>query len=202
MQRIKWLITGLVVLFMTGCASLSPLALPKVSQYTFTTWPKTTATPVRAKTQNTILVSLPVASPGYQTSKMVYVQVPYELQSFAHHAWVAPPSELLLPLMANRLRATGHFKAVVTPPFSGGVTYQLNTQLLVLQQEFLRPTSQVRLSIGATLINTATGQVVASRVFETTVEAPENNPYSGVLATNQAVHQLLDRIAGFVAKNV
>lgn len=183
-----------------SCSILTPQKMSSTRNYTMNVWPNKLVIPKQSQSSTTLLVMEPIASPGYQSSKMIYVTVPYELKSFADHRWVAPPSDLLLPLMANRLRAAGYFKAIVTPPFSGAATYQLNTQLLALQQEFLQPNSVVRLVMEVTLINVATGGVMANRVFEITVPA-NNDPYSGVLATNKAAHQLLDQIAAFVVKH-
>lgn len=190
-------LASLLASLLSSCADLSPLPVPQESRYTFTPWPKNVHMPQHAKTNKTLFISTPVAAPGYRASDMIYVQVPYQLQSFADHRWVAPPATLLLPLLANRLRATGYFKAVVTAPFSGDANYQLKTQLLVLQQEFMTPKSKVRMSIEATLMQGSTGAVIADRVFSTTVSAPRNNPYSGVLAANQAAHVLIGKITAF-----
>ena len=199
------ILRNIVVIVVFAClqsaCSLKPLSVTPSSQYTFTTWPKTTAFPEKSISNKTILVSVPIAAPGYQSSKMIYVAVPYELNAFANHCWVAPPADLLLPLLSNRLRAAGYFKAVVTPPFSGRVTYQLNTQLLILQQEFMQPESSVRMAVEVTLIRTETGAVVANHVFEAVVPADNNNPYGGVLAANKAAHQLLDKVTLFVVKH-
>ncbi|OGT49173.1 MAG: hypothetical protein A3E82_09480 [Gammaproteobacteria bacterium RIFCSPHIGHO2_12_FULL_38_11] len=149
----------------------------------------------------TLLVTTPIALPGYTSSRMIYVKIPYQLKSFSDHFWVAPPAELLLPLIAHRLQATRYFQAVVTSPFSGNANVQLNTKLLTLQQEFLQPVSCVRLVMEATLINTGTGQVIASQIFTAVVAAPGDNPYSGVLATNDAAHRIARQIAQFVVKS-
>jgi len=201
MKSIKTIGLFLSIIFISSC-SFSPIKTAPLSTYTITHWPKKTVVSQKTISARSILVTTPVASPGYNSSRMIYVMIPYQLKSFGDHRWVAPPAELLLPLMANRLRATGYFHAVVTSPFSGGANYQLNMQLLTLQQEFLQPTSKVRLTIEATLLNMTTGHVIASRVFESVVSAPENNPYSGVLATNIAAHNVLNQIARFVVKNV
>lgn len=149
-------------------------------------------------TNKTLLVSTPIASSGYASSKMIYILIPFQLKSYVDNRWIAPPSELLLPLLADQIRATNYFRAVVTSPFSGSSNYQLNTQLLTLQQEFLQPQSVVRLTMQATLINATTGNVIASRVFEAVVPANENTPYAGVLATNQAAKIVMKNIAAFV----
>ncbi|MCX7124829.1 MAG: ABC-type transport auxiliary lipoprotein family protein, partial [Gammaproteobacteria bacterium] len=170
-----------------------------------TQWPKNTVNAAASQhsvSHKTLLVTTPIASPGYVSSRMIYVMIPYQLRSFSNHAWIAPPADLLLPLIANRLRANHYFKAVVTTPFSGAANIELNTQLLTLQQEFLQPQSVVRLTMEATLLDTASGHVIASHVFTAVVSAPGNNPYSGVLATNQAAHNVVSQIAKFVVNSV
>ncbi len=195
----------IVILFLSiilSSCSLSPIKTAYVSTYTITNHVKKIGRSRHALSHKTLFVTEPTASPGYGSSQMIYEITPYQLEPFSDHAWVAPPAELLLPLIANQLRATHYFHAVVTSPFVGGTDYQLSTRLLVLQQEFLRPQSVVRLEMEVTLINTVTGQVVTNRVFETVVPCAENNPYSGVMATNLAAHMIVNKIARFVVRNV
>lgn len=187
----------LVLISLTACG---PVTLPSVSTYTI-------SGPVaikvgKAKTNKTLLISLPFASPGYQSNKMAYVTIPFRLRYFAQNQWVAPPAEMLMTLFAEKLRQTNYFKAVMTAPFSGVTTYRLDTHLLILQQEFLRPISQVRLLLQATIINNMNNRVISSRRFQIVVNAPENNPYSGVLAANQAAAKLSARLAHFVLQTV
>lgn len=199
--HIKFFCIFILAFFLASC-NLSPIKIASEYSYTITQWPKNNFAPAHAKTEQTLLVTSPIAAPGFTSSRMVYVLIPYQLRSFADHRWVAPPSYLLLPLLANRLREAGYFKAVVTSPFSGSATYQLNTELLTLQQEFLKPQSQVRLTMVATLVQVTDGHVVASRVFTIVIPTKENNPYGGVLATNQAAHDMMREITNFVVRNV
>ena len=190
----------LIAALLSACSLSSPVQLPRQSSYTISG--PYIPIPKYSKTKLTMLISMPVASSGYQSSNMMYIQMPYKLKSFADNRWVAPPAEMLLPLLAQRLRSYGYFKAVVTPPFAGITNYRLDTQLLILQQEFLRPTSLVRLVMQATIINNTTNRVVASRRFQVMVSAPANNPYSGVLATNKAADTLSKRISSFVIQSI
>lgn len=200
-MKIYRLISALFVIFLlSACALLRPVKLPRQGTYTISG--PYIAIPTDSKTSRTILVSTPVASSGYQSSKMIYIQTPFKLRAYAKNRWIAAPAEMLLPLFAQRLRACGYFKAVVTPPFSGITNYRLDTQLLTLQQEFLRPTSLIRLVIQATLINTTTNRVLASRRFQVMVSAPGNNPYSGVLAANKAADIMSKRLSSFVIQSV
>ncbi len=114
---------------------------------------------------------------------------------------MAPPAQMILPLLLSALRAQGYFYAVVSPPFSGITNLRLDTQLVKMQQEFLLPTSCVRMVIQAQLINNTTNRIVASRRFETVVSAPENNPYSGVRSANKAAAVLSQKIARFCVRS-
>ena len=195
----KLFIVTLSTVLLSGC--LSPVKTNELSTYTLTNYPANTVAH-KVGAHGTLLVTTPSASPGYQSSDMIYVTTPYQLKAFADHAWVAPPSQLLLPLLTEKLQKTGQFKAVVSTPFTGFSTYQLNTRVLSLQQEFLQPQSDVRLMMSATLVNTATGRVIGDRTFTAIVPAMSNNPYGGVLATNKAAHNVMNQIAAFVVKKL
>lgn len=188
------------VIFLCQCSVFSPVKLPSVSTYTINSWLDQKTKSPHPTSSRALFVTVPTASAGYNTNSMIYVAVPYKLKSFADNDWVAPPAELMLELLTDQIRALGYFHAVVTPPFSGSTTFQMNTQLLVLQQEFLKPISQVRLALEVTLIDVPTGQVLASRVFSAVIPAPGNNPYSGVLATNQVANLLAKQISAFVVR--
>ncbi len=187
-----------LALLVAGCG---PVKTPPVSTYTITTL-QDSFNPRRVKSHQTLLVNTPVASPGYASSNMIYIMVPFRLRSFANHRWVAPPSQMLLPIIAQRIRSTGFFKAVVTPPFSGITNYRLETNLIKLQQEFIDPMSHVRLVMQATLINSTTNRVVASRRFQVYLKAQANNPYSGVLAINRAATIMAAKLSNFVLRGV
>ncbi len=199
MKYCRAIIIFLTALLLGACGITSPVKLSRQSSYTIIG--PYLAAPRYSKSLNTILISQPIANSGYQTSNMIYVDTVYKLKAFAHHRWVAPPTEMLLPLLAERLRSSGYFKAVLTPPFSGITNYRLDTRLLVLQQEFLRPISLVRLSIQVTLVSSMTHRVISSRRFQVLVSAPDNNPYSGVLATNKAADIISRRVSNFVIQS-
>ncbi len=140
---------------------------------------------------------MPVADPGYRTSKMIYTKTPFQLKSFSVNKWVAPPAQMLLTVLLQRIRERNYFKAVVSPPFSGSTNYRLDTQLISLQQEFYRPESGVRFIVQANLFSNATNTVIASKRFHAYIPAPGNNPYAGVLAANRAAAIITTQIAAF-----
>lgn len=193
MNRVQRVVILSLVFALAACG---PVSVPPASTYTLSNLYDLT-TPSHSRSSATILISTPSANPGYTSSQMMYEMVPYKLKAYANNSWVAPPAEMLLPIIAARVSAKGYFKAVATSPFTGITTYRLSTKLFKLEQDFLQPTSKVHFVIQATLIKCATNTIVASRVFMASVPAPGNNPYSGVIAANQAAAQLTKSIADF-----
>ena len=189
----------LLVCSMSGCG---PINTPEQSTYALASFKPLALRKRISKTKYTLLVTTPVASPAFRSSKMLYEMIPYKLRAYSENRWAAPPAQMLLPLIATRLRSKAYFYAVVTPPFTGSANYRLDTHLLMLQQEFIQPTSLVRLALDASLVDSKTNKVIASREFMFTVPAPSNNPYGGVLAANKAAAQLTQRLARFVISSV
>lgn len=199
MKIIKFNIIGLIAILLSSC--LGPVAMKDMHVYAFNT-PKNLIITNSYRSHKTLLVAMPLANPGYETSNMIYESIPYNLRYFASHRWVAPPAQMIMPILADTIRATGYFKVVATVPFSGVSDYRLVTHLVKLQQEFIQPTSQVRLVMQVAVINSATNAVIASRRFKTLVAAQSNDPYSGVLATNKALNTMASQIAIFVKQTV
>ncbi len=185
-------ITCLTIL-LCACA----VKLPSVATYVLTV-PVLPIHPGIPKTHKVLLVSNMVANPGYKTEKMIYVTSPGHLGEFTRHKWVAPPAQMLTPLIVQRIEAKNYFHAVIMPPFEGNSDFRLETRLLVFQQEFIQSTSQVRCVIQAVLINSKTNKVLRSGQFQTVVASSANNPQGGVLAANQAAEQISEQIAQFV----
>lgn len=183
-------------IFLVAC---SPIKLPPLDSFTINSM-QPAAVPKLASSHKTLFIADPGAAPGYNSNAMIYVMTPFKLESYSQNQWVAPPAQMLLPVIADAVRRTNYFSAVITPPFAGNTDYSLDTSLVNLQQEFLLPTSQEHLTMLATLINNSTNRVVATQRFDFQVPAPTNNPYGGVLAANTAAGMLSAKIAAFVTK--
>jgi len=153
-----------------------------------------------SKINRTLLVAKPTATPGYQTKNMIYVMRRYELRSFTRNRWAAPPADMLQPLLVQSLRHTGHFRAVVSVPHAGLTDFHLDVHLLMLEQQFSGRSSRVKMVLLATITDDSTHKVIASKTFSAVVNAPGDNPYSGVVAANQATQQTMQAIARFCVR--
>lgn len=200
-KMIKVLCLLCLCFLMASCGLTSPIKLPPVYTYTLSSVLPTKQSS-RHHTSASLLVGMPVASAGFDSNHIVYEPLPFDLRAYANHQWAAPPPQMLMPLLAQAVRNQGYFKAVVTVPYSGMSQYHLETQLVALKQSFLKPVSAEIVTLQATLVNSQTHQVVASRQFSSTIKAPGNDPYSGVVAANQGVKQLTLQIARWVVRSV
>ena len=150
----------------------------------------------------TLIVDIPRAAPGFETSQIAYVRRPYEIEYYAHNQWVDRPSNMLAPKMVRAIERTGAFHAVLGGPTSASGQFRLETELVRLQQDFSTTPSRVRLTLRAALIDTATRKVVASREFDARVDAPTDDAYGGVIAAQRAASQIVAELASFCAASV
>ena len=149
-----------------------------------------------------LLVSMPLAEPGYETTKMVYLKRPYELEQYAVNQWADAPARMFASLMSERFSRTGSWRAVVPPSGSIRGDFRLDTYGFSLQQEFSQDPSRVRISVRAQLIEIREARIVGTRTFETVENAPSEDAYGGVMAANQAVAALLDDMASWLKECV
>jgi cholesterol transport system auxiliary component len=190
---------------LAGCGSLWPAKSPQPAVYSLQVMEGTAAsrrdeqTPARpdaaALAGPVLVVQVPLAAPGFDTTHIVYTQQPNRLQIFARHEWVDTPARMLAPLLVAALERGGAFRAVVQAPSAATGAMQLDTQLLRLQQEFGPVPSRVRLVLRAQLVDTGRRQVMATREFEQVVPSTSEDAPGGVAAAQQAANALLDDLA-------
>lgn len=190
----------ILVLCLLASCSLKPVKLELLNNYVLSS-----ASQVRFSGNQTplvILVSEPSANPGYQSTSMVYVTSPYRLQRYVRNMWVAPPAQLLMPLVKESLENTNKFHGVVAVPYSGDVDYRVNTHLVMLQQEMQQSHAQIHAVIQFAIVGYHSNKMIASKRFESIVPLQRNTPYDGVIAANKAVNTLLSQMSSFVVKTL
>ncbi len=187
----------LMALTLSACSLLSPVALPTINNYSLN---QSATQKVAAKTNHkTVLVAIPTASPGFQSTQMIYLLKPYQLQAFSKNAWIAPPAQMLQPLIVQSLRNAGVFHAVIAAPTVVSTDVRLVAHLLQLQQNFIAGPSRIEIAIQVDLIN-KNNDAIASRRFTQIVVCKQDNPQAGVIAANQATQLILQQVVRFVAQ--
>jgi cholesterol transport system auxiliary component len=197
MNKYAALILVLVELLLTAC---SPVKTTISNQYKLDSYGSKSFRPNASK--QSILITLPEAAAGYQRTDMLYVIKPFELSSFVNNAWVDQPANMLLPLLALSLQQSGYFYAVTSSINSEHTDYRLDTQLIELQQNFLRKPSQIDLVAKVVLTQVSDNRVIASRLISKHIKCPTDTPYGGVIAANQATKLFTAEVSDFVISHI
>jgi cholesterol transport system auxiliary component len=194
-------------ILVAGCSSLRPQDANPPAYYSLDragfaapAQEKRTSPPMLSAA--TLLVSPPRAAAGYDSRRILYVRTAHQLEYFARSEWVDTPARMLATLIVSTIQRGGSFLAVMPAPSAAAGELRLDTEIVRLQHEFGRTPSQVRFTLRAHLVDSASRNVVASRQFDATVAAPSENPYGGVLAANEAVRSVLEQLEAFCAEAV
>lgn len=144
-----------------------------------------------------LIVSPPQAAAGFDGPHMVYLRQAHQLEHFAHSHWVDTPARMLAPLITAALAHGTEIRTAVPSATGGAGELRLDTEIVRLQHDFSQQPSRVRFTLRATLMDNLTRRVLALHEFDETVVATTDDPYGGVVASNQAVRAVLQGLAGF-----
>lgn len=189
------LLTAVAVMLVSACSLFAPIendmrveVIDKLP----------TDIPQRQTNAATLLILAPNSNPVYDTVRIAYRNKPHQIEYFGRHEWGATPAQMLLPLLARTMENTGYFNAVVTPPYFGRYRYALRTEILELAQDFTVVPATLHLSVRAQLVDGTSNRIIASRTIAINEPMMQENPYAGVVATNEAAAKTLQQVAGFV----
>jgi cholesterol transport system auxiliary component len=192
--------TAAILAVVVGGCSVLPAPLPPDNIYLLEA---ASVSPVASTKRDVMLaVSLPRARAGFDTAQMVWVRQAHGLETYARNRWADTPAHMLAPLIKQSLERSGAFRAVVSSPSSVVAGLRLDTELVRLQQDFTVKPSEVRFTLGAQLIDTATQRVIATAEFDETEKCESEDAYGGVRAANRALERLLVRVVEFCAGKV
>ena len=185
----------LVPVLLGACAGLRTAPSESPTLYVLEAKPLTQA--AREKRDIVLEVSGPRAWPGFDTTYMIYVQRPYELDHFATNQWADTPSRMLAPLLVQALEQTRSFRTVMQTPGATPADLRLQVELIRLQQNFQTRPSRAELTVHLQLIDSRANRVLASSLLDESENAPSDDAYGGVVAANVALQRLLERVADF-----
>jgi cholesterol transport system auxiliary component len=150
----------------------------------------------------TLLVNVPREEPGFDTPRMAYLLRPDILAYYADSRWVDTPARMMAPLLVQAMEESGCWRAVVRAPNATDADFRLDTEDLVLEQEFFHRPSRVRLAIRAVLVDTRRQSVVGTRRFEALEDAPAEDAFGGANAANRAAGRILPALAAWAGNVV
>jgi len=202
-SRARCMCAALCLALAGGCSLLKPTASPTAPTYYSLDASRTAATAAPRATgaaPYALIVNETQAAAGFDSQRIIYVRQPYKLEYFAHSEWVDPPARMISSLIVGALEKSGAFRAVVSAPGSASGELRLETEVLLLQQEFAVSPSQVRFVLRVYLAEDNTRRVVGTRDIEAVVPAPSDDPYGGVQAANAAVQNVLEQLTAYCAQ--
>lgn len=190
-------ICALSALTVVGCLPSRPES-PPLHTYRLSLDQERTAARPSAMNSPILLVGTPLAEPGYETNRMVYLNRPHELEHYAVNQWADQPARMFASLLVQTLGQTGLWRAVVPLPTSARGDLRLDSYGFTLHQEFLQNPSLVRVTVRTQLVDLKESRIVGTRSFERVENAPSGDAYGGVLAANRAIAALLDDMASWL----
>ncbi len=196
-QYQRWLAIGSVVL-LSSCGFVGKEKAPPTH---YVLQPTELPSPKVNFDGPSILVAKPLAAAGFDSNAQYYSSTPYELQMYRDSRWIESPADLLLPLLVRYLEGSGQFNSVLSEsisPITGDL--RLDTELLMMRQEFFTQPSQVHVSVRAQLLNMRQQTILGIQEFDVIVPASSDDAIGGVKAANQAVEQILTEMTQAVAK--
>ena len=189
-----------------GCSTLMPKAPPPPAFFALgdvpAGVPRLGPTSASKPGGHTLIVSPLTAAPGFDSPRMVYLRQSHQLAHYAQSEWIDTPARMLAPQVVAALVDSGAFAAVVLGPSGAAGDLRLDLALLRLQHDFTGARSHVRLTLRATLVDTATRRVREQRTIDEIVDAPREDAYGGVLAANMAVTRALATLTAMCAQAV
>jgi cholesterol transport system auxiliary component len=179
-----------------GCASFQQA--PQESPSLHVLQPGALPAKAPRRSDVTLEVSVPRATPGFDTPRIAYVERPYAIDYYSRSEWADTPARMLGPLVAAALEQSGAFRAVVLAPTSAQAELRVDVELLRLQQDFTIRPSRADLALRVQVVDSRARRVLATLVVEETEPAATQDAYGGVAATNAALKRALERTVAFV----
>lgn len=183
----------LFALVLSGCSSLGPAESEHayLLEARFDRLPQLNIIPL------TLIVSQPRATPGYDTDRMIYARQPYLLENYAKNHWAESPARMLSPTLMNVLEARTGFKAVATTSGATKGDLRLDTEIIMLRQDFTSLPSKLHMVLRIQLVEVESNRILATQTFDGLEPAPTDDPRGGVIAANRLLSKLLEQIAVF-----
>ncbi len=200
----RFCMISFVMVLAGGCSTLLPAPPPQSSYYSLD------GVQYKARVQNiqsattgakpTMIINIPHAAAGYDSQHIIYIRKAHKLEYFAHNEWIDTPAHMLAPLIMIAIENSSAFNAVVLSPTNIVADVRLDTEIVRLQQEFDSQPSKVRFTLRVYIVNNITRKVIAWREFDETAIAKSEDPFGGVMAANEAVQAVLEKLTVFCSE--
>jgi cholesterol transport system auxiliary component len=186
---VKFLALAFVALFFTACTSTTA----HITEYRID--PELKIPPLQKGkcSQKTIKVTQTFSSNLYRNLDMNYGHGKYKLDTFTESQWAISLNHAINAQLVAMLNASDLFKNVQVAASRTSNDYILETNIEEFMQYFDEEakTSQVKVKISMSLLESKTSKVLVSKTFTAELPAKEFNADAGVAALNFALSNVL-----------
>jgi ABC-type uncharacterized transport system auxiliary subunit len=132
-------------------------------------------------------------SPPFDSQKIIYADKGLHRNAYTHHRWISPPGELMAYLIARDLKASKHFRTVLTPDSALGATHIIEGWIEKFLEEDTDEVWTASLCLHITLLHAENTDPVKRIIFQNTYRAKTN-------ATAKTPGALAEAMSGSVAQ--
>jgi len=151
-----------------------------------------------ARTRLHVIVEPPIVAGALDTERILIRPNRLQAQYLPDGAWTDPPAEMLQTALVREIDATGAFRYVGREPLGAGGDYALLTEITDFQPEVTEGGGiVVRLRVVARLVRESDVEVVANRMFETTVPAASTATLALVAALDAGMNRVVGEMAAW-----
>jgi cholesterol transport system auxiliary component len=157
--------------------------------------PKSTFVAEMRKVDWQLLVDVPAASAELDTTRIVLSRSPVTIDYFGDAAWPERAPLMIQTLILESFENTGKILAIGRDAVGLRADYVLKPELRHFQAVYdgqVAPTVWVR--IGARIVKTPEGRIVAQNLFESRVPAEQNRMEAIVAAFDEALGSVMKRM--------
>ncbi len=195
-RGLKLGLAAIVALAVTGCGDLLNTGPPPTF---YTLSPKSTFAPDLPEVTWQLVVEQPLSSGTLATQRIALNQNPVQIEYFAGARWTEQAPRLVQTLLVESFENSNKIVAVGRMAIGLRSDFNLKSELREFQAEYGKegepPTIRVR--VNTKLIQQAKRQIIASRTFESLIQAEDTSMRAIVGAFDRALGKVIKKIVGW-----
>lgn len=187
-------IAGFAALTLAGCPSLPGQGPPP---RLFTLSPKSTFTAALPRVDWQLVIEVPVAAAGLDTTRVALYRQALELEYYARANWTDRAPVMVQSLLVESFENSGRIVAVGRESLGLRADYVLKLEMREFQAEYLGDVPSAHIRLNAKLVAMPERSIVAAERFDISVPAGADSMESVVAAFDLALGKVLRDIVGW-----
>ena len=191
---LRWAGIGLCLIGLGACTNLLPGQGAPPRLYTLS--PKSIFDPDLPRVDWQLVVEVPVAAGGLETTRIALKSDPIELQYFADARWAEAAPSLVQTLVVESFENTGKIVAVGRQAIGLRSDFNLKSELREFQAEYFdgADVPVIRVTVNAKVIRQPRCEIIASETFQHEAPASGESMSAVIAAFDDALGKVLKHI--------